>query len=308
MKENFDSLVDLAMRETGRAHMRPVIEKELLHYDILFALSEANLLDTLTFQGGTSLRLCHGAPRFSEDLDFAGGPGLDTRKLLDIKQCLEDYLSSRYGLNVQVRAPQIQAMNGGPVEPRRTQVAKWRISIQTAPARPDIPKQRIKLEVAEIPAYTRDIQGLTRNYSFLPDGYSDVLLGVESLNEIMADKLVSLPACDRYVRHRDIWDLRWLKQQGARPDLALVTSKIEDYGETHYTDKLRTTINQLDGIVHGTPFKQEMSRFIPQDVQDRTLHRDGFDTFLTNEIRGLLLTVEKALNPAIGDTNDAFLM
>lgn len=124
----------------------------------------------------------------------------------------------------------------------------------------------------------------------------------------IADKLVSLPACDRYVRHRDIWDLRWLKQQGARPDLTLVTRKIEDYGETHYTDKLRTTINQLDGIVHGSLFKQEMLRFIPQDVQDRTLHRDGFNSFLANEIRGLFLTVEKALDPAIGATHDAFLM
>lgn len=34
MKENFDHLVELAMRDAGRAHMRPVIEKELLHYDI----------------------------------------------------------------------------------------------------------------------------------------------------------------------------------------------------------------------------------------------------------------------------------
>ena len=296
MKEDFDQLVDLAMRNAGRTHMRPVIEKELFHYDILFALSEAKLLDSLTFQGGTSLRLCHGAPRFSEDLDFAGGPGLEMRKLLDIKQCLEDYLGGRYGLDVHVRAPEIQTIDGRPENPRHTQIAKWRISIQTAPARPDIPKQRIKLEVADIPAYTRDIKSLARNYTFLPDGYSDVLLGVESLDEIMADKLVSLPACDRYVRHRDIWDLRWLKQQGAHPDLTLVTRKIQDYGETHYTDKLRTTINQLDAIVHGTLFKQEMSRFIPQDVQDRTLLRDGFGTFLSNEVQGLLRTVEKGLD------------
>lgn len=38
--------------------MRPVIEKELLHYDILYALDEARVLDNLVFQGGTSQRLC----------------------------------------------------------------------------------------------------------------------------------------------------------------------------------------------------------------------------------------------------------
>ena len=35
---DFLTLVELAMRAEGYAHMRPVIEKELLHYDILFAL------------------------------------------------------------------------------------------------------------------------------------------------------------------------------------------------------------------------------------------------------------------------------
>src|SRR3546814_14291454 len=57
MKESFNDIVEQAMRIPGRAHMRPVIEKELLHYDILFALSQAKMLDSLTFQGGTSLRL-----------------------------------------------------------------------------------------------------------------------------------------------------------------------------------------------------------------------------------------------------------
>lgn len=37
---NFNSLVELAMKAGNRSHMRPVIEKELLHYDLLFALDE----------------------------------------------------------------------------------------------------------------------------------------------------------------------------------------------------------------------------------------------------------------------------
>ena len=73
MMVNFQHLVDQAMNSSDRAGLRPVIEKELLHYDILFALDHAGLLQGLTFQGGTSLRLCYGSSRFSEDLDFAGG-------------------------------------------------------------------------------------------------------------------------------------------------------------------------------------------------------------------------------------------
>lgn len=293
MQESFNKIVDLAMLEPGRAHMRPVIEKELLHYDILFALSEAKLLDALTFQGGTSLRLCHGAPRFSEDLDFAGGADLDIRHLSDIKRCLEDYLGARYGLWVEVRPPKSEQAGWdlGRGDPGHTMVAKWQISIQTAPRRSDIPRQRVKLEVASIPVYSRELKSLARNYRFLPDGYSDVLLGVESLDEIMADKLVSLPSCDRYVRYRDIWDLRWLKQHGAEIDPAMVTNKIKDYAEIAYSEKLRDMIGRLDEIVRSTAFKNEMARFIPADVQTRTLSRDGFDTFLVAEVKGLLAAV-----------------
>lgn len=54
---NFSTLVDMAMQDPSRKAMRPVIEKELLHFDILFALDQEGLLDMLTFQGGTCLRL-----------------------------------------------------------------------------------------------------------------------------------------------------------------------------------------------------------------------------------------------------------
>ncbi|WP_280176558.1 hypothetical protein [Paraeggerthella hongkongensis] len=43
--------------------MTPVIEKELLHYEILRAMEQGGLLASLTFQGGTRPRLCYVAPR-----------------------------------------------------------------------------------------------------------------------------------------------------------------------------------------------------------------------------------------------------
>jgi predicted nucleotidyltransferase component of viral defense system len=64
-QQNFAKLVNHAMQSATVSHMRAVIEKELLHYDILFALEKGGLLDQLVFQGGTSLRLCYGGNRFS---------------------------------------------------------------------------------------------------------------------------------------------------------------------------------------------------------------------------------------------------
>lgn len=70
----FDQLVIEALRSRADlTTLRPVVEKELLHHDILREMSEAGLLTGLTFIGGTCLRACYGSQRLSEDLDFTGG-------------------------------------------------------------------------------------------------------------------------------------------------------------------------------------------------------------------------------------------
>jgi predicted nucleotidyltransferase component of viral defense system len=290
--ENFNELIDHAMIAKGRSHMRPVIAKELLHYDILFALDSHNLLDQLTFQGGTSLRLCYGAARFSEDLDFVGGYDFSTASLIDIKKCLEKYIGGRYGLEIEVKEPKEMAQ-----EPRYKdiKVDKWQVKITTSPEKKELPKQRIKLEVANIPAYSRTPQSLQQNYDFLPDGYSDTIIMTESLDEIMADKIVSLVSCQRYIRYRDIWDLRWLKQQGATVNLTYIKNKINDYKEKDYQKKLDTMIEQIDGIVKSKEFKDEMSRFIPMDVQERTLLKNKFIELLLSQNKSILLQVRTEL-------------
>ncbi|NRB56927.1 MAG: nucleotidyl transferase AbiEii/AbiGii toxin family protein [Salinicola sp.] len=293
---DFAALVDLAMEDTNRRAMRPVIEKELLHFDILFALDRERLLDGLTFQGGTSLRLCYGAPRFSEDLDFAGGPDFSGKEASEIKTCLEDYIGRRYQLAVSVKPP--KALRDDP-RYAEVRVDKWQVSVTTAPARPDIATQKIKLEIASVPAYTCQAQGLQLHYPFLPDGYNDLLILAESLDEIMADKLISLVNTQRYVRNRDIWDIQWLKQQGARLDIGLVQRKLSDYRVEAYIDRARTLVERLPGLVHGAEFQQEMERFLPADTLERTLHDSRFADYLAREIG---ITFTEVIN-AMGGQN-----
>ncbi len=283
------ALVDLAMATGGKKHMRPAIEKELLHYDILFALDKYGLLDELTFQGGTSLRLCYGAPRFSEDLDFVGGKSFATTKLLEMKSCLENYIGKRYGLETLVKEPEDLAREP---EFREIKVDKWQISVITSPDQRYAPKQKIRIEVANIPAYTREPLPLQLNYDFLPDGYNDTLVMTETLNEIMADKLISLINCKAYIRYRDIWDLRWLRQHGASPEQDLINAKITDYKVMAFLEKLEDTLSHLPDIIHGKEFQEQMSRFLPQEVQERTLRKEKFCTFLVNEITQLLNEVK----------------
>lgn len=293
---DFDALVTRAMAIPGRRFMRPVVEKELLHYDILFALDREKLLDRLTFQGGTSLRLCHGAPRFSEDLDFVAGTAFQKGDLAAIKECLERYLGNRYGLKVSVKEPADKNSDSTGVL-----VERWQVGIQTAPERPDLPHQKIRLEIVNVPAHTPELMAVRHNYDFLPDGYDDTLVRAESLNEIMADKLIAYPVAP-YPRYRDIWDLQWLTQHNAhvRPDL--LTAKIGDYRLERYPQCLHQAILEISDRVHSKGFADTMRRFLPENTLDRTLRREGFLDYLAGGVKTLL---EEACNALQSDAGIA---
>ena len=238
------------------------------------------------------MRLCYGGNRFSEDLDFAGGKDFSSAMLADMKYCIEKYIGERYGLEVTVKEPKDLKQ-----DPKYSELSidKWQIAVVTSPERKDLPKQKIKVEVANIPAYTREPQPLQINYDFLPDGYSDTLILTESLDEVMADKIISLPATTRYVRHRDIWDLAWLQQQGATLNMDLVKNKVSDYKLEHFNKMLENFLERLPDIVSSEAFIAEMKRFLPTDVFDRTLAQDKFQVYLQNTLAKLFKTV-KAMN------------
>ena len=278
---NFEDMVNRAIKSVGSASIRPVIEKELLHYDILFALDNHGLLDGLTFQGGTSLRLCYGSSRLSEDLDFTGGVNFSAKEVEDIRDCIVKYVGKRYDLLVEVKEPKDLEKD---IRYQDLKILKWQVAVTTSPERKDIPKQKIKIEVANVPSYTRIPKALTVNYDMLPDGYGDTLIMVETLNEIMTDKVISLPNTQNYVRHRDIWDLRWLKQQGASVELDLLDKKIIDYKIDNYRDKVIELKSRLPEIIRGENFLNELKRFIPVEVQERTIKKEKFLTFLETEL------------------------
>jgi predicted nucleotidyltransferase component of viral defense system len=301
LRADFGKLVDQAMSEPGRETIRPVVEKELLHYDILFALDREGLLSDLVFQGGTSLRLCHGSSRYSEDLDFVGGPDFTNDKLLKIADCLEAYLGGRYGLDVSVKSP--RDMGGAPAH-QGIAVDRWQVSVVTSPGRPDLPRQRIKFEVANIPAYDPEVHPLQRNYEFLPSGYEDILLRVESKSEILADKLLAFPVTlNSHVRHRDIWDMQWLRQGNTPIRPELIAAKIEDYDVPDYQDCLDQAIERAPEIVKAPAFRAEMTRFLPKDRVDRTFGKPEFLDFLANNLQQTLIETRKAMGytpPSVG--------
>ena len=286
----FNALTDRAMQGNQVAHMRAVIQKELLHYDILYCLEQAGLLGGLVFQGGTSLRLCYGADRYSEDLDFAGGQDFSSAQFAMLKDRVETHMGGRYGLEATVKEPK----SSKPVR-SGVNVDQWRVAIVIDPGRRDVPKQRIHIEIANVPAYTSEVRKLRANYEFLPDGYTDLLIVVESLDEIMADKLLALAASRKKVRHRDIWDLAWLRQRGAEVRPELMGRKIADYGVEGYPALLDSLIEKMPSIIGGKPFREEMKRFLPADRYQRSLGNPKSERYLTATILELYRELKSGL-------------
>ena len=304
-KVDFDSLVNRALQNTELATMRPGVEKELLHYDVLFCLDKAGLLDGLVFQGGTSLRLCYNSNRFSEDLDFAGGKVFCSAQLMAMKSCIEEYIGTRYGFAISVKAP--EELRQLP-DYDQINLDRWQITIETSPQQSHIARQRIKIEIANIEAYTRNTLPLGRNYFVLPDGYNDTLIYVETLEEVMADKLVAFPATQTHIRYRDMWDLVWLYQQGARINRLLLLNKIADYRVENYADKTREKLKSLDEIMRNGVFHNEMRRFIPADIFERTLKSKKFNGYFLTTLSSILKEALSNLEVRNEQDTEAFLM
>jgi predicted nucleotidyltransferase component of viral defense system len=274
------TLREIARLEAGsNLKLQPVIEKELIHYEIIRAMSENGFLERLCFQGGTALRLCYGSDRFSEDLDFTGGVHFDHTKMDQLKQCIEDHLSNKYGVLVEVKSPQEKKSTG-------IKVSSWQVKVITSPGRPDIPMQIIKIEVANVPTYTRELVQISENYQWV--SRPPLIIGVESMDEIMADKLLALPAAEHPIRYRDIWDLHWLAMNRAHLNLIFLNQKINDYGVEDFQRKLNTRILSLTNIIHGSEFMHQMTRFLTHETIAATIAKEDYRAMLIGSLTRLL--------------------
>lgn len=284
MQVNFNRAAQRAAAEVGGDHLLPIVQKELLHYEILFALERANLLRELVFRGGAALRLCYGAPRLSGALAFAGGPEFDVGGLGDAKTVLERRVRRRFGLEAIVEESRAESGMSG------VAAHQWWLAVKLAGSHSEQPRLRLRLEVANTPAYSREVRAQNANYSGLPDGYGDLLIAAESLDEVMADKLVSLAAgADAgRVRHRDIWDLRWLKQRGATVRVDWVARKLSDYGTGNYLAGLDAVRECLPKLTRSGEFREAMSGYLLPEVRKHTLEREDFLQFLAGEVQDLL--------------------
>lgn len=258
----FDRLVEQAMQsEQALGTVRPALEKELLHHDILREMSRSGLLTGLTFIGGTCLRACYGSPRLSEDLDFAGGSGFDPAGLSGLKPLLEKTLLNKYGMPVAVSDPEREEGN----------VSTWKVRIQTRSGTRHLPAQRIHIDICAIPSH-QPRPALLRNFYGVDMGTEGLILQAQTREEILADKWVALAFRPNRIKYRDLWDMLWLDRQGIRLDIPLVLRKLDDRLRSRQ-EFLSLLLSRLDDLENNPEYRQdfrkEMERFLPAtDVRE----------------------------------------
>ena len=254
-----------------------VIEKEVLHHDIMDVLIKNGAMQSLTFIGGTSLRLCYNSPRLSEDLDFNGGHDFKPSDFDGLEGDIQAYIQNKYETQVWVNKP---------APGQQGDTASWKISIEKEANRPELPRQKMHIDVCAIPSFEVTKRGLINHYNILVPT-EGLLFPVQSLAETLADKMIALAYRSRRIKPRDLWDIVWIKQRGTAISAELVDKKLEARRKekANFIDSLGAQIERLmrDDEVR-TDFNAEIARFLPNQIKMRTIDDPDYLVYLQSEV------------------------
>ncbi|MDR1124270.1 MAG: nucleotidyl transferase AbiEii/AbiGii toxin family protein [Elusimicrobiota bacterium] len=261
----FDKTVQAALKNNkDYSPLITVVEKEIMHHDILREMNKAGFLKNLTFIGGTCLRLCYGSERLSEDLDFTGGFDFRKKDLSGIGDILQETFRKKYDFKLDIMEPVKETGN----------TETWKIKIITRPKQPDLPAQRINIDISILPSYERK-PAMLKNYYGIEQGTSGLILFAESLNEIFVDKIIAFALRPNRVKNRDLWDIFWLSRKNIELSKHLLDKKLNDRKIAYKIFSVKYA-ERLEEIKNGqSGFIKEMRRFLAPSAFD-----EGFTNHL----------------------------
>ena len=210
----------LASYKPGSAVEQENATKEVIQEIALYALWRAKFFEVAVFQGGTSLRILHKLPRFSEDLDFMllqpdpdfdWGPYLKALILTLENYGLKPEAAAKENMDARIRRAVI----------KNNSIAN-QLDLSFADSDPRR-KLRIKLEVdVEPPAHSGD------EFTYL-DFPVDYEVRHQDLASNFALKIHAL-LCRDYVKGRDWFDFSWYVARGVAPNLPHLEAALRQFG------------------------------------------------------------------------------
>ncbi len=260
-------MIDLIQKRLAEYKTQNPVEeeqatKEIIQEIALFALWRAGFFEVAAFQGGTSLRILHGLPRFSEDLDFIlkqPNAGFDWAVYL------EKLLASFEEFGLQSEALARGGMDGAirkAVIKDNSVVNQLDLSFFKAPASQ---KLHIKLEIDVDPP-----AGSGFGYTFI-DFPVDFDICHQDLSSNFSLKIHAL-LCRPYLKGRDWFDFDWYVKQGVQANLPLLQNALQQYGPWKGEDDLCVDRNwlarALNEKVHSIEWseaRKDVERFLKPD-------------------------------------------
>lgn len=232
--------------------------KEILQELALYSLWRAGFFEVAAFQGGTSLRILHKLPRFSEDLDFI-------LKEPDSKFEWGGYLDlllkglEEFGLQSEVLDKSQMAQNIKKALLKDNSVTN-QLSLAFYQGHPDR-KLNIKLEIDINPP-----AGSSFEYSYL-DFPLDFEVCHQDLSSNFSLKIHAL-LCRPYLKGRDWYDFNWYVKHSIRPNLPLLQAALIQYGPWKGqeieidADWLNHTLLEKIAAIDWSEATQDVERFL----------------------------------------------
>ena len=229
----------------------------------------------LAFQGGTSLHLAYASPRASEDLDFivTSDKGLDAvmnSALSHAKAYVRQAVGSEAELEIKARG--VDPKTGESKNPRI-----YTVSFR-APVFLESVKVKIEFWVADpraAAAYDSELRVSrlsqeARMRRPIDLAISQAIIPTARLTEIYADKIHAI-AGREYLKHRDVFDLWWLDQQGATLQGDALLTALENRRalypkgprvERDWANRLRERASEMLKRATLTAFSKELGRWL----------------------------------------------
>ena len=215
-QRNLSLLSNRLAREGGRRIPEAVLERDYCLSWFLAGLSTTSLTDLLAFKGGTAIKKCYVPDyRFSEDLDFTLRKVVTFEKIQEHLALVFENVERGSGIKFQIsRYDRHSHENShtfylgyeGPLPGAAIKEVKVDITI----------REKIVFPIASV--------SVLKAYDEYEDLPADARIGVYSINEIIAEKIVALldPARNE---PRDLYDL-WYLTTNKHVDLAEVIEAV----------------------------------------------------------------------------------
>lgn len=247
--------------------------KEILQEIALYALWRSDFFEVGMFQGGTSLRILHGLPRFSEDLDFMlREPNPDFNWDPYLKSILETF--QQFGIRPEAQPKGKMDSTVRQALLKDDSVAN-QIDINLAK---NGKKMKIKLEVDVNPP------ALSGEQTTFLDFPLDFEVLHQDLPSNFALKIHAL-LCRGFLKGRDWYDFAWYVAKGVTPNLEHLTAAINQNGPwkgqgievTH--EWLKEALEDQIATIEWDKAAEDVVRFLrANDVKSTSLWSDRFFT------------------------------